>query len=84
MNGELEAAHQASANHADDIDDETECGCFYCLSTFKGADITDWIDDGSTANCPRCGMNAVLPDPALPNDLTLTDDLLADMNGYWY
>lgn len=84
MKGRLEAAYQASANHAESIDDDTDCGCFYCLETFKGSEIDDWIDDGATANCPRCGVDCVLPADGLPGDLELTDDLLADMNAYWF
>ncbi len=37
------------------------CGCFYCLAAFPSDDITLWADDGMTALCPRCGIDAVLP-----------------------
>jgi hypothetical protein len=39
----------------------TECGCFHCLSCFQSEEIQTWIDDGSTALCPVCGVDAVLP-----------------------
>jgi len=84
MQGKLQAAHQASANHADDIDDDTECGCFYCQATFRGRDIEEWIDEPQTALCPRCGIDAVLPAPALPDDMELNEELLREMNAAWY
>ena len=36
-------------------------GCFHCLSTFVADCVTDWVDDGATALCPVCGIDAVLP-----------------------
>ncbi len=38
----------------------SKCGCFYCLSTFPGAEIREWIDEGTTALCPKCGIDSVL------------------------
>ncbi len=37
------------------------CQCFYCLETFHAEQVTRWIDDGQTALCPKCGIDAVLP-----------------------
>ena len=37
--------------------------CFYCLTEFSPASITDWTDGepiGQTALCPRCGIDAVV------------------------
>ena len=36
------------------------CGCFHCLNEYPFAQITEWIDDGNTAICPFCGIDAVL------------------------
>ena len=47
--------------HRDKIKPDTECGCFYCLSVFKGEDIRTWADKGETAMCPVCGIDTVLP-----------------------
>jgi hypothetical protein len=43
------------------IEADTPCGCYFCLTEFKGADVEDWTDDGETALCPRCDIDAVLP-----------------------
>lgn len=38
----------------------SKCGCFYCLAIFPGVEITQWIDEGTTAICPKCGIDSVL------------------------
>jgi len=51
-----------------EIDDEPE-----------DADADEW---GQTAVCPRCGIDAVLPDSVPGAPLTLT--LLSDMQAFWF
>lgn len=41
------------------------CGCFHCLGQFRAERVTAWTDDGQTALCPLCGMDAVVPAEAL-------------------
>lgn len=36
-------------------------GCFFCISTDASPRIKKWTDNGVTALCPRCGIDAVLP-----------------------
>ena len=36
------------------------CGCFHCLEVFEATEVIDWIDDGETPLCPRCGVDAVM------------------------
>lgn len=38
----------------------SKCGCFYCLATYPGTEIIEWIDDGATALCPKCSVDSVL------------------------
>jgi len=40
----------------------SRCGCFHCHAVFPGSEVQDWTDDGQTALCPRCGIDAVLAD----------------------
>lgn len=66
------AAHTHSANHRQEIESSTLCGCFYCLSTFKPSAVEEWIDwpegtpedldlsAGTTALCPKCGIDSVI------------------------
>jgi hypothetical protein len=43
---------------------------------------TDELDAGETALCPRCGIDAVLPD-RLPG-ATLDAALLREMHAFWF
>ena len=41
------------------------CGCFHCLARFPASSVAAYTDDGQTALCPVCGMDAVIPGDAL-------------------
>lgn len=36
------------------------CGCFHCLQIYETTEVVDWVDDGETPLCPRCGVDAVM------------------------
>ncbi len=36
------------------------CGCFHCLQVYDAVEVVDWVDDGETPLCPRCGVDAVM------------------------
>ena len=44
--------------------------CFFCLRTFPSSSITDWTDHGTTALCPNCTVDAVLPGAYAMEDLS--------------
>jgi hypothetical protein len=89
--GDLKSIHKHCIRHRDQVQRSRQCGCFYCLATFTPGEIRDWVDppdseenepSGVTALCPRCGIDAVLPDdiPGAP----ITASLLAEMRCYWF
>jgi len=84
-NADLEAAHRHSSGHREEILASEVCGCFYCRKTFSPSEIEDWIDEiggvGTTALCPRCGIDAVVGSGA---GLTLTPEFLREMHEYWF
>jgi len=51
-----------SRNNSHLIDNDTECGCYFCVETFKGSDIQLRTDNGKTVLCPRCEIDSVLPE----------------------
>ena len=53
---------EGSRHHRERMTPMIPCGCFHCQAVFSADGIRDWIDDGQTALCPRCGVDAVLPD----------------------
>lgn len=79
---DLKRAHRHSAWHLTELDASRDCGCFCCCAVFARAEIVDWSDDGQTALCPRCGINAVIGDAA-PFPVT-SAAFLARMNRYWF
>ena len=56
------------------------CGCFHCLGLFPAERVIAWTDDGGTALCPRCGMDAVVP----AERLGLGEAELAAMKRRWF
>ena len=56
------------------------CGCFHCLSTFTAEQVILWIEDGRTALCPVCGMDAVVDETVLP----ITEAALRQMYRRWF
>ena len=56
------------------------CRCAHCLATFSGAEVIEFIDEGKTAVCPKCGVDAVLPDCAEG----LNETLLQELHDDWF
>lgn len=47
------------------IRSDITASCFCCLRTFPVESIRKWVDGGTTALCPHCHMDTVLPVSAL-------------------
>lgn len=80
--------------HREELETSTVCACFYCLSQFKAEEIEEWVDwpkdlpeedwtekNGSTAICPRCGVDSVLGDKS---GYPLTEEFLGAMHKLWF
>lgn len=81
MKTQTEEAHKASSMHKQLVETSKQCGCFYCLSVFRPADIKEWTDQGQTALCPECGIDSVLPQAA---GYELSQEFLSQMEAYWF
>ena len=82
----LKAAHKHSIWNWEDILESDICGCFYCMSTFFSAEIKEICDadslKGSTAICPKCGIDSVLGSKSgYPVD---DQAFLEEMRNYWF
>ncbi|MFN5909091.1 MAG: hypothetical protein ACK5A3_23815 [Planctomyces sp.] len=79
----LESAHRRSSVHRDEVLASELCGCFYCRETFPPTEIEEWIDDrdgvGTTAMCPRCGIDSVI---GSRSGFALTPEFLRQMHDY--
>ncbi len=75
---ELEELHTCCYSHRERILKEETIGCFFCRNMSKSSDIEEWADKGTTALCPKCGVDAVLPG-------SLCDEsVLIQMDNYWF
>ena len=81
FHGGLKAAHRHSSRHRAEILRSAVCGCFYCLGTFPPGMVEEWVDDGETALCPHCGIDAVIGDAS---GLRLDDAFLRAMYQAWF
>ncbi len=52
-------------------------GCYFCITVVEREEITEWWDDGKTAVCPHCGIDAILP-------YTIDEGFLAECNKHWF
>ena len=78
-NEELISLHNKCSDHRKEIESSDLCGCFFCKSLFSPLEIKDWIDGHSTALCPKCGIDSVLPNMAKDEK-----HILSNMRKYWF
>ena len=78
---DMRLAHSKSVNHRAELEKDSVCGCFYCKSIYSPSEITAWIDSGTTALCPKCGIDAVIGESS---GYPITEDFLTMMNNYWF
>ncbi len=64
---DLRAAHARSLGNRADLSRGGPCGCFRRLAVFDASEVREWVA-GTTALCPRCGIDAVLPAHVAPID----------------
>ncbi len=75
---ELEELHRCCILHRERILKEETIGCFFCRNISDVSEIKEWVDRGSTALCPKCGVDAILPG-------SLCDEsVLIQMDNYWF
>lgn len=77
----LEAAHKHSIFNRAELQESTLCGCFYCFATFAPSEISEWIDDGQTALCPKCPVDAVI---GSASNFPITPEFLRRMHDKYF
>lgn len=78
---QLERLHSYCTHNKRLVEASDKCYCFYCKSTMDARDIEEYIDSEQTALCPKCGIDAILPDRI---DEPIDDNILSEMNTYWF
>ena len=77
---QLKKLHAYSSHNKELIITSEKCYCFYCQKKFNSSNVKDYIDDGQTALCPNCEVDAVLPD----NIEGINEEVIEKMNKYWF
>lgn len=79
----LTSAHDHSTAHRAELELSDVCRCFYCLATFAPTEVEEWIQDqdGETAICPRCGIDAVI---GSASGVDMSDAFFRAMCSYWF
>ena len=89
---DLDSIWKFCTRHRALLEKSEAAGCFHCCAIFAPSEILDWIDeppaaesggitdDGETALCPRCGMDAVLPSATVD----LSAELLSQMAKHYF
>ena len=75
------AAHEHSSLHRAQVEASEVCGCFYCTAIFPPSAIAEWVDDGKTALCPKCGIDAVI---GSASGYPVTREFLKRMKSFWF
>jgi hypothetical protein len=78
---DIEGAHKHSIYHRAELEQSSICGCFCCLATFAPSEIEEWIDDGQTALCPKCPVDAVI---GSASGYPTTREFLSQMHDKWF
>lgn len=77
----LKHLHTYSSHNRKWVDTSMVCHCFSCKRQVPREDVVRFIDDGQTALCPICGVDALLPDGI---DEPLDEVILSEMHEYWF
>ncbi len=78
---DVRGAHAHSSNHRAEVLASRTCGCFYCCSVFPPNEIAEWVDRGTTALCPRCGIDSIIGDRS---GYDVSAPFLEKMKAYWF
>jgi hypothetical protein len=77
----LIAAKVCASRHRTDLEVSTRCACFFCFRAFATSEIKAWIDAGTTALCPGCGVDAVLGNAS---PVSISDGFLRRMHQHYF
>lgn len=78
---DIKLAHDHSSKNKAELEESTQCGCFYCLAIFDPLEIEEWIDNEKTAFCPKCHIDSVIGDKS---GFPIIIEFLEKMHKYWF
>ena len=72
---DIKEVYKLSSKHKHLLKDNISC--FFCFRYSKVTDIDEWCDKGTTAICPFCGIDTILPE-------IIDQELLIKMHEYYF
>ncbi len=82
VSSSLSELHALSSQHRKVVERGSPCGCFYCGKFFSGYEVKRWVDQGQTALCPHCHIDAVLPEQSMTKPLS--EEILEAMRNTYF
>jgi hypothetical protein len=80
--GPIVDAHDHCTNNRVELEASKVVGCFCCCKTYSPSEINEWIDEGTTAMCSKCGIDSVIGNAS---GFPVEDKaFLRKMNGLWF
>lgn len=76
----LATAQKNSMYNMEKIKKVEHVGCYFCKKMYQSIEIEKTTDNGKTAVCPYCNIDAVIPES---KDYYLKQSLLNAMNSYF-
>lgn len=77
----VEQAPKLSIRNRSRLAGASRMGCYFCIQLFPVNAVQEWADDGETAICDYCGVDALIAETA---DVPLNEELLARMMERWF
>ena len=78
---QLKKLHAYSSHNKDLVAASEKCYCFHCKAVVSTFLIKDFADNGQTAICPKCGIDAMIPDSVEEN---IDTEIITELNEYWF
>ena len=76
---EYEQASKFSRYNRQSLQNDDNCGCYFCLEIYKAHEIEEYCDEEVTAICPHCSVDAVIGEGS---GYVITNEFLRSMRGY--
>lgn len=76
-------AHKHSSKNRSSLEQDSICGCFYCLKIFSPSEITEWFQEegDDTAVCPYCGIDSIIGEGS---GFLMEPDFFEQMHKNWF
>ena len=74
---EMKGIHSHTMRNRKEIEASYNCVCISCCEIFYASKVEDYIDEGETALCPICGIDAVIGDCT---GISMDSNTLSELN----